>query len=107
MANAFVNFMRDLDANGAQAFVAVASQPHQAEGAVGTVDAPTAITLVADTEYFEIKPTSGNIFLCVLPAAADQAARVAARVRIDQGEKTTMATIGNGLTGYKLFIWAV
>lgn len=106
MANAYVNFYKTLDTEGAQTFLGQASQAHFPEGAVGTAAAPTAIDLVAATEYIEVKPTSGNVFACILVGTANQSTREAAKLRVDQGEKTSWNMLGNGVAGNKLFIWA-
>lgn len=107
MADAYVNFYNQLDQRQAQAFVGSASQAHRASAPVGgAVASATAIALDASTYFVEVKPTAGNVFACLLPAAANDAAKTAARIRIDEGEKTTLTLPGNGVSGFSLFIWA-
>lgn len=107
MADAYVNFYNQLDQREAQAFVGSASQAHRPAAAVGAaVASATAITIEAATFFVEVKPTSGSVFACLLPTSANDAAKTAARIRIDEGEKTTLTIPGNGQAGLSLFLWA-
>lgn len=109
MADAYVNFYAALDPGGylrgAQAFQGRASQPHRAGAAVGAnVAAATAIALEAATEYVQIKPTSGDVFACILPNGASDAEKTAARERFDQGDREVLCkALGVPAT---LYIWA-
>lgn len=115
MAKAYVNFFGDMDAGGyergAQAFQGVASQVHRQDADVGaSAAAPTSVALTAsgpdETVYAEIKATSGSIFACILNGDANEAARTAGRVRIDEGEKIVLAR--NRLVATPtLYLWAV
>lgn len=114
MADAYVNFYGDLDAagfeRGAQAFQGVASQAHRAAAAVGAAAASaTSITMSTsgnETVYAEIKATSGDVFACILPAGSSTSAITDARIRIDEGEKVTLAR--NRLASNPtLYLWAV
>lgn len=109
MAMAYVNFYSNMDAGGyergAEAFQGAASQPHRAEADVGASAAsPTAIEMSAI--YAEIKATSGSIFVCILSEDATQAQRTAGRIRIDEGEKITLARTRLAAEP-TLYIWAV
>lgn len=105
MADAYVDFFFGLDTSGAQCYGA-ANQPHRAEAAVGANAAnATIIDLAGGTNYCQIKPTAGNVFACILATGSAEAARTAARIRIDEGEKYSLkATSG---TGMSLYLWAV
>lgn len=107
MADAFVNFFSKLDAvGGAQAFQGEAAQEYRALAGVGAnAAAATVVALVSGTRYAEVKATSGNVFACILPTGASEAARTAARIRIDQGEKITLTRARSGANS--LYIWAV
>lgn len=110
MADAYVNFFSALDpggyTRGAQAFQGRGSQEHRAAAAVGgNAASPTTVALADGTEYAEIKAVSGPVFACILPAAAAEADRTAARIRIDEGEKVALTrALKSPAT---LYIWAV
>lgn len=105
MANAYVDFFNGLDTSGAQVYGA-ANQPHRADAAVGANAAnATIIALVGGTNYCQIKPTSGNVFACILPTGSVEATRTASRVRIDEGEKYSLDA--GAAIGMSLYIWAV
>lgn len=112
MANAYVNFFSRLDPGGfgraAQAFVGRASQAHRASAAVGANAAEaTEIALTEATQYAEVRPTSGAVFACILEPEASEASeadRTAARIRIDEGERISLARDLDG--DASLFLWA-
>lgn len=108
MAKAYVNFLGRLDTNGAQAFQGVASQTHRGDADVGAnAGVATVIPIEIATNYVEIKATSGSVFACVMSAPATAqlaAAKEAAKIRIDAGEKITLAVGKAGKA--QLYIWA-
>lgn len=111
MARAYVNFYARLDPGGfgrsAQAFEGEARQEHRPEGEVGASAAEaTAVVLVAGAEYAEIAPTQGDVFACILPAEADEAARIAARVRIGEGQRIALSRGRHSTVPAALFLWA-
>ncbi|MFN7128415.1 MAG: hypothetical protein ACK4OJ_05060 [Brevundimonas sp.] len=112
MADAYVNFYASLDkggwGRGAQAFEGAASQPHRANGAVGaSAAAATKIDLLDGTAYVEVKPTSGDVFVCLLPTTATEAQREAAKIRVDEGDPVSLGFGYVPTEAAALFIWAV
>lgn len=109
MAEAYVNFYSRLDpgghARGAQAFQGRAAQPHREAATVGaSAAAATAIELAAATEYAEIRPTSGDVFACILATGAAEADRTAAGVRLDEFDGKVV--LSRALTGAaSLYLW--
>ena len=104
MADAYVDFFFGTDPS-ADVYSA-ANQTHRANAAVGANAAnATIIALSGGTNFVQIKPTSGDVFACILATGSAEAARTAARIRIDEGEKYSLkATSG---TGMSLYLWAV
>lgn len=110
MSDAYVNFYSRLDpggyGRGAQAFEGRAGQTHRPDAAVGSsAAAATEVSLAAGVEYAEIKSTSGDVFACILPGGAGEADRVAARVRIDAGEKIVLSRALEAPA--TLYLWSV
>jgi hypothetical protein len=96
MSNVYLNFYGSMDVDtpvrDAQCFTGVASQPHRADAVVGANSAsPTAVTLQDSTLYVEVAATSGNVFVCYQRAGATSTDLNAQRIRIDAGEKISLA----------------